>query len=157
MAKIIIKDDEYFMRLALAQAKRAAALGETPVGAVIVCGGEVVSRGYNRRETAKTALGHAELTAISRACKKLGGWRLHQCTLYVSVEPCPMCAGACVNAHLGRIVYGAKNLRFGCFGTVCDFNEAPFNHKPEVLGGVLERECSELMSSFFRQLREKRK
>ncbi len=148
--------DAFFMGIALAEAKAAAAIGETPVGAVIVRGDEVVSTGHNRRETGKNALYHAELEAIDAACRKLGGWRLWECELYVTLEPCPMCAGAIVNARLRRVVFGAADPKAGCFGSVADFNALGFNHKPEVISGVLASDCSRLLSDFFAELRKKK-
>ena len=145
--------DEELMRIALAQAKEAAALGEVPVGAVAVWDGEVVGTGFNRRETGKNALAHAELEAIDTACRKLGGWRLHRCDLYVTLEPCPMCAGAIVNARIRRVVFGARDPKAGCFGSVSDFAALPFNHRPEVVGGVLAEACAAELSAFFQRLR----
>lgn len=149
-------DDLYFMGLALELAQQAALLGEVPVGAVVVRDGQVVGRGFNRRETGKSALAHAELEAIGEACGRLGGWRLHQCDLYVTLEPCPMCSGAIVNARIKRLVFGAFDHKAGCFGSVTDFNALPFNHKPLVIGGVREEECSQLLTSFFQELRKRR-
>lgn len=150
--------DEYYMRIALEQARAAAALGEVPVGAVAVWDdGRIVGRGHNLRETGKNALLHGELEAIRQACDTLGGWRLHKCTLYVTLEPCPMCAGAIVNARIKRLVFGASDKKAGCFGSVCSFNDMAFNHKPEVVRGVLEDECARLLSDFFIKLREMRK
>ncbi len=149
--------DEYFMRLALQEAKQAMNLGEVPVGAVIVRGDEVVSLGHNLRETGKNALAHAEVIAINRACQALGGWRLHQCELYVTLEPCPMCSGAIINSRIKRVVYGAADDKAGCMGSVADFCAYPFNHKPQVVRGVLEEECQALLQQFFQYLREKRK
>ncbi len=146
--------DADFMKLALELAAQAAALGEVPVGAVVTCDGEVVGTGFNRRETGKNALAHAELEAIDAACRKLGGWRLHRCDLYVTLEPCPMCSGAIVNARIRRLVYGASDPKAGCFGSVCDFNALPFNHKPEVTGGVMAEECAAALSDFFKTLRK---
>ncbi len=151
-----MEQDEKFMDLAIELAKQAAAIGEVPVGAVAVWEGEVVGTGFNRRETAKNALAHAELEAIHAACVRLGGWRLHKCDLYVTLEPCPMCAGAIVNARIRRVVYGARDPKAGCLGSVCDFSGLPFNHKPEIVSGVREQECAGLLSDFFRRLREKR-
>ena len=148
--------DTDFMKLALELAAQAAALGEVPVGAVVTCDGEVVGTGFNRRETGKNALAHAELEAIDAACRKLGGWRLHRCDLYVTLEPCPMCSGAIVNARIRRLVYGASDPKAGCFGSVCDFNTLPFNHKPEVTGGVMAEECAGALSAFFKTLRKMR-
>ena len=124
-----------------------------PVGAVAVWDGEVVGTGFNRRETGKNALAHAELEAIDAACRKLGGWRLHRCDLYVTLEPCPMCAGAIVNARIRRVVFGTRDPKAGCFGSVSDFAALPFNHRPEVVGGVLAEACAAELSAFFQRLR----
>ena len=123
------------------------------MGAVAVWDGEVVGTGFNRRETGKNALAHAELEAIDTACRKLGGWRLHRCDLYVTLEPCPMCAGAIVNARIRRVVFGARDPKAGCFGSVSDFAALPFNHRPEVAGGVLAEACAAELSAFFQRLR----
>jgi len=146
-------EDIGFMRQALALAKEAAEDGEVPVGCVIVRRGEVVGRGRNRRETAKTALGHAEIEAIAEACKNLGGWRLWECTMYVTLEPCPMCAGAIINARIPRVVVGAKDEKCGACGSVCDLFSMAFNHHPSVEFGVLEEESRALLSDFFQDLR----
>lgn len=143
-----------FMKMALELAEKAAAIGEVPVGAVVVLGDEVVGTGFNKRESGKNALAHAELEAIDAACKKLGGWRLHQCDLYVTLEPCPMCSGAIVNSRIRRLVFGASDSKAGCFGSVCDFNALPFNHKPEVMGGIMAEECAQILSDFFKRLRK---
>ena len=148
---------EKYMREAIKQAKRAAAKGEVPVGAVIVRDGEIIARAYNTRETGKNALCHAEIKAIHRACRKLGGWRLPGCEMYVTMEPCPMCAGAIVNARIVSVYYGAFDQKAGAFGTLFDMNTFGLNHKPEIFSGILEKECSELLSSFFFELRERRK
>ena len=153
--------DEAYMRMAIEEAGRAASFGEVPIGAVIVWedkdGNErVVSRAGNARETEKNALGHAECRAISEACRELGGWRLHRATLYVTLEPCPMCAGAIVNARIRRVCYGAKDAKAGAFGSVINLNSYPLNHKPEISSGVLEPECRTLLSGFFEKLRKKR-
>lgn len=150
-------DDEKFMREALALAQAAADEGEVPVGCVVVRGEEIVGRGRNRRESAKSALAHAEIEAIAEACRNLGGWRLWQCTLYVTLEPCPMCAGAIINARLPRVVYGAKEPTNGCCGSAVDLFMLPCSQKPELVPGVLEEECSAMLSAFFRRLRKKRK
>ena len=150
-------EDEKCMRLALEQAECAAKLGEVPVGAVIVKDGEVVATAYNTRETEKNAVHHAELLAIDRACARLGGWRLWQCDLYVTLEPCPMCAGAIINSRLKRVVYGARDAKAGCCGSVVDLFSLGFNHRPALESGVLEEECTELLQSFFEELRRKRK
>ncbi len=148
--------DLEFMRLAIEEAKKSLAIEEVPVGAVVVCEGEVVSAAFNTRETEKNAIRHAEVTAISRACEKLGGWRLHKCELYVTLEPCPMCAGAIVNSRIKRVVYGARDTKAGAFGTVLDLNAFPLNHKPEIVSGMCEEECAALLSDFFKLLRAKK-
>lgn len=145
--------DREFMAEALALAKEAALVGEVPVGCVIVRGDQIVGRGRNRRESDKTALGHAELDAIRQACQTLGGWRLWECTLYVTLEPCPMCAGAIVNARIPRVVYGAKDTKSGACGSVCDLFSMDFNHHPAVEAGILEEESAALLSDFFQNLR----
>ena len=145
------------MREALALAKKAFELGEVPVGAVAVWDGKIVGRGMNLRETDKNALRHAEITAIDEACKNLGGWRLWKCDLYVTLEPCPMCAGAIINSRIKRVIYGASDPKAGSCGSLTNLFEMPYNHKPEVVSGVLEEECSALLSEFFAKLREKRK
>ncbi len=146
-------DDAGFMKEALALAKEAAREGEVPVGCVIVRDGEIVGRGRNRRETGRTALGHAEVEAIGQACRSLGGWRLWECTLYVTLEPCPMCAGAIVNARIPRVVYGASDPKGGACGSVCDLFSMDFNHHPQVEKGLLETECQSLLTEFFQNLR----
>ena len=146
-------DDRAFMEEALSLAREAAAEGEVPVGCVIVRQGQIVGRGRNRRETAKTALGHAEIEAIADACKNLGGWRLWDCHLYVNLEPCPMCAGAIINARIPRVVFGAEDKKCGACGSVCDLFSMDFNHHPQVEKGLMEQETTELLTEFFRQLR----
>lgn len=147
--------DEKYMREALKQAKRAYRLGESPIGCVIVHMDRIIARGCNRRNTDKTTLGHAEITAIKRASKALGDWRLEGCTIYVTLEPCQMCAGAIVQARIPRVVIGAMNPKAGCAGSVFNLLEDErFNHRCEVTRGVLGEECGALMSSFFRELRE---
>ena len=150
-------EDLVFMQQALELAREAAAEGEVPVGCVIVRRGEIVGRGRNRRETAKTALGHGEIEAIADACKNLGGWRLWECTMYVTLEPCPMCAGAIINARIPRVVIGAKDEKCGACGSVCDLFSMNFNHHPEAEFGLLEAESQQLLSDFFKDLREKLK
>lgn len=149
-------EDQAFMRMALELAEEAAAEGEVPVGCVITLGDRVVGRGRNRRETGKNALYHAELEAIDCACKALGGWRLWECTLYVTLEPCPMCAGAIVNARIPRVVYGAPDPKNGCCGSVVNLFSLPLNHRPELTCGVLETECAAQLSEFFAALRLQR-
>ena len=145
--------DEQYMDEALALAREAAAEGEVPVGCVIVRGDRVVGRGRNRRERSKTALGHGEIEAIADACRNLGGWRLWDCTLYVTLEPCPMCAGAIINARIPRVVYGASDAKAGSCGSVCNLFSMNYNHHPQVESGVLEEACGELLREFFAQLR----
>ena len=137
----------------LALAKEAAAEGEVPVGCVVVRQGQIVGRGRNRREKDKTALAHAELEAIAQACSQLGGWRLWECTLYVTLEPCPMCAGAIVNARIPRVVYGASDDKCGACGSVCNLFSMAFNHHPQVESGILAEESMELLKEFFQNLR----
>ena len=146
-------DDRYFMEQALILAREAASEGEVPVGCVIVRGDEIVGRGRNRREKDKTALAHAEIEAISDACRNLGGWRLWECTLYVTLEPCPMCAGAILSARIPRVVYGASDSKFGAVRSVCSLFDMRFNHHPAVEAGVLEEEAAALMTEFFQKLR----
>ena len=150
-------DHKDYMRRALELAAQAAAEGDVPVGCVIVRDGQVVGRGRNRREENGDATAHAELEAIAEACRTLGGWRLWQCTLYVTLEPCPMCAGAIINARIPRVVYGASDPKAGCCASVIDLFALPFNHRPQVEQGLLEAECAQLLRDFFRRLREKRR
>jgi len=146
-------EDRIYMEAALELAKEAALDGEVPVGCVIVRNGEIVGRGRNRRETAKTALGHAGIEAIADACKNLGGWRLWECTLYVTLEPCPMCAGAIINARIPRVVYGASDAKSGACGSVCNLFSMAFNHHPQVEKGIREEACTALLQEFFQNLR----
>ncbi|MBQ7499596.1 MAG: tRNA adenosine(34) deaminase TadA [Clostridia bacterium] len=146
-------DDDKYMELAAEQAKTALEYNDVPVGAVIVRDGEVIAAGYNTREKGKCATGHAEINAISEACKVTGSWRLNGCTMYVTLEPCPMCAGAAINARLDRIVYGAKDSKAGALGSVVDLNDYPLNHKIKVTPGVYTDECVKLLSDFFRNKR----
>ena len=145
--------DINFMWEALALAREAAEAGEIPVGAVVVCNGEIVGRGRNRREEGKNALYHAEILAIDEACKNLG-WRLDGCTLFVTLEPCPMCAGAIINARIKRVVFGAADKKAGCFGSVCDLSRLPFDSRPDLFYGVLEDECKGILEEFFASLRD---
>ena len=145
--------DSAYMDEALALAAQAAAEGEVPVGCVIVCRDQIVGRGRNRRETAKTALGHAEIEAIADACRNLGGWRLWECTLYVTLEPCPMCAGALISARSPKVVYGAADRKAGSCGSVCDLFSMDYNHHPQVISGVREEQCAALLQDFFQDLR----
>lgn len=145
------------MQKALELAKISAAEGEVPVGAIIVKGDEIVGTGRNRREYGKNALYHAEIEAIDNACKTLGGWRLWECDMYVTLEPCPMCAGAIINSRIKTVYYGASDLKAGSFGSVVDFNSLPYNHKPEIVSGVMQDEARKVLSDFFKGLREKKK
>ena len=145
---------ERYMKLALAQAQKAKSKDEVPVGAVIVHKGRVIAKGHNRRETKKDPLGHAEMYAIRKAAAKLGGWRLSGCTLFVTLEPCPMCAGAIINSRIESVVFGAYDPKAGAFGTLYDLAEGKLNHKPQVTGGVLEEECAQMLSTYFRQKRQ---
>lgn len=147
--------DEILMEKAMELAKLAADEGEVPVGAVITLNGEIVGTGRNRREKDKNALAHAELEAINEACRKLGGWRLWQCEMYVTLEPCPMCTGAIINSRIKRLVYGASDYKAGSCGSVVNLFELPYNHKPEVVSGVKKEECAALLTNFFKKLRTK--
>ncbi len=153
----MIKDDIYFMKRAISRAKAAAKCGEVPIGAIIVKDGKIISSGRNMRESKNNALHHAEVIAIDRACKKLNAWRLTDCTLYVTMEPCPMCAGAIVNARIKRVVYGCYDKKAGALGSVFDLSDYPLNHKYEITSGILEKECAALLSDFFAELRKRPK
>lgn len=149
---------EKYMKEALKQAKKAYALGEVPIGCVIVCQNKIIGRGYNRRNTDKSALSHAEITAIKKASKWIGDWRLEDCTLYVTLEPCQMCAGAIIQARISRVVMGSMNPKAGCGGSVLNILEMPrFNHQAVVVRGVLETECSQILTDFFKELRIRNK
>lgn len=147
--------NDIFMQRAIELAGRSAREGEVPVGAVVVMNDEIVGEGRNRRELGKNALYHAELEAIDNACKRLGGWRLWQCDLYVTLEPCPMCAGAIINSRIKNVYYGADDYKAGSFGSVVDFNTLSYNHKPVVVSGIMADECSKLLTDFFKELRKK--
>ena len=149
--------DQELMREAIALAKEAYDDDEVPIGCVIAKDGEIIARARNRREKGKTALSHAELDAIRDACNTLGGWRLWQCTLYVTLEPCPMCAGAILNAHIPRVVFGAGDPKNGACGSLVDVLHLPGSFQPEVESGLMAEECAALLSDFFRMLRERRK
>lgn len=155
----IIKNiHEKYMKEALRQAKKALALGEVPIGCIIVHEGKIIGRGYNRRNTDKNTLSHAEITAIKRASKVIGDWRLEECVLYVTLEPCQMCAGAIVQARIPEVVMGCMNPKAGCAGSVLNILEMPqFNHQAAVTRGILEDECSEILKKFFASLRERNK
>lgn len=150
--------DNKFMREALRQAKKAYDIGETPIGAVIVQDGKIIARGYNKRETKKNALMHAEVIAIDKACRRLGGWRLPRCEMYITLEPCAMCAGAITHARIERVYFGAYDTKTGCAGSVANlFEPNMFCHTVDVAGGIMEKECSELIKAFFKDLRKKKK
>lgn len=148
-------EDELFMREAIGLALEAAERDEVPVGAVAVRDGKIIATASNTREQSKCATHHAEILAIEKACQALGGWRLPGVTLYVTMEPCAMCAGAIINARIPRVVYGAKDFRFGAFGSALDLNSAGLNHRPDVVGGVLGDECADILSSYFKNKRKK--
>ena len=153
MAKLT--PEEKYMREAIRQAKKASALGEVPIGCVIEYQGKIIGRGYNRRMADKTVLAHAEILAIRKACRAMGDWRLEGCTMYVTLEPCPMCTGAIINAHIDTVVYGPDDPRAGCTGTACDLFSLPISHRPELYRGFLEEECRALLQDFFQELRKK--
>ena len=151
------KIDEKYMREAIRQAKKAYKLDETPIGCVIVFDGKIIGRGYNRRNTDKNVLAHAELAALKKASKKTGDWRLEDCTMYVTLEPCQMCAGALVQARLKKVVIGTMNPKAGCAGSVLDLlHEKGFNHQADLEGGVLEADCTNMLQAFFRELRQEK-
>ncbi|MBQ3076043.1 MAG: tRNA adenosine(34) deaminase TadA [Clostridia bacterium] len=149
-----INRDEKFMKAALKEAQKAALEGEVPIGCVVVKDDKIISRGRNARETKKNALLHAEMIAIDKACKKLSGWRLWQCELYVTLEPCAMCCGAIINSRIKRVVIGAMDPKAGAMGSVVNLTEYPFNHKPEIVTGIYEKESQALLKSFFKSLRK---
>ena len=153
-----MSSDEKFMRAAIREAKKAYALGEVPIGCVLVADGKIIARGYNRRTTDHNTLSHAETNAIRKASKKTGDWRLEQCTLYVTLEPCQMCAGAIVQARIPKVVIGAMNPKAGCAGSLLNLLQFPaFNHQVEIETDVLQEECSALLTDFFAELRNKKK
>lgn len=153
-----MKDDTYYMNAALGEAEKARMLNEVPIGAVIVINDEIIARGYNLRETEQNATAHAELLAINEACRKLGSWRLEEATLYVTLEPCPMCAGAILQSRVKRVVFGAHDPKAGCAGTFMDLlQDQRFNHQCEVTSGVLEEECGGILTAFFKELRSRKK
>lgn len=148
-----MNDDMFYMSEALKEAALAAEHGDVPVGAVVVCDGKIIAKAHNEREKNGMATAHAELLAIEEACRVKGSWRLSDCTLYVTLEPCPMCAGAIVNSRLGKVVFGAKDARAGALGSLIDLKNYPLNHKPQCLSGVMERECADILRSFFAKKR----
>ncbi|MFJ7748256.1 tRNA adenosine(34) deaminase TadA [Peribacillus sp. NPDC097295] len=153
-----MRDDAYYMNVALGEAEKARMLNEVPIGAVIVINDEIIARGYNLRETEQNATAHAELLAINEACGKRGSWRLEEATLYVTLEPCPMCAGAILQSRVKRVVFGAHDPKAGCAGTFMDLlQDQRFNHQCEVTSGVLEEECGGILTAFFKELRSRKK
>lgn len=153
--KNLEEEDEYYIRLAMEEAAKAEGKDEVPVGAVAVREGKIIALAHNTRESDKCATHHAEILAIERACESLGGWRLPGVTLYVTLEPCAMCAGAIINSRIPRVVFGAYDLRFGAFGSLVNLSLLPLNHKPEVKGGVLEKENRDILSAYFKKKRNK--
>ncbi|WNS75520.1 tRNA adenosine(34) deaminase TadA [Bacillus sp. DTU_2020_1000418_1_SI_GHA_SEK_038] len=154
----MVQSDEVYMQEAIKEAKKAEQIKEVPIGAIIVLNGEIIARAHNLRESNQNAISHAELLAIDKACQQLGTWRLENAILYVTLEPCPMCAGAIILSRIKKVVYGAKDPKGGCAGTFMNLlQDERFNHQSEVVTGVLEEECGELLSSFFRNLRDRRK
>ncbi len=152
---IQINSDEYFMKKAICEAKKSALEEEVPIGAIIVLNNEIISTGRNKREKSKNALHHAEIEAIFKACKELNQWRLIGCSLYVTLEPCPMCAGAIINSRIQRVIYGADDPKAGSCFSVINLFDLPYNHKPEITPNILKEECSDTLSNFFKQLRKK--
>lgn len=149
--------DEAYMKLAIREAKKARAIGEVPIGCIIVYEDKIIARGYNKRVAKKSVLAHAEILAIKNACKKTGDWRLEGCTMYITLEPCPMCAGAIIQARIPRVVIGSLNPKAGCAGSVLDMMHVDgFNHQVDVTTGVCDEECSKMMKEFFRELRERK-
>lgn len=146
-------DDNYFMGEALKEAELAAEHGDVPVGAVVISGGRIIAKAHNEREKNGMATAHAELLAIEEACRIKGGWRLSDCTLYVTLEPCPMCAGAIINSRIGKVVFGAKDARAGALGSLIDLKNYPLNHKPQCISGIMERECADILRAFFAKKR----
>ena len=156
--KKILSNHEHYMKLALQEAKKAYKLGEVPIGCVIVYEDKIVGRGYNRRNTDKNTLAHAEITAIKKASKFIGDWRLEDCTLYVTLEPCQMCSGAIVQARIPTVVIGCMNPKAGCAGSILNILNIPeFNHQVHTISGILEEECSQMLTTFFKELRIKKK
>lgn len=156
--RTMLTEEEKYMKEAIRQAKKAGKLDEVPIGCVIVRDGKIIARGYNRRNTEKSTLAHAEIQAIRKASKVVGDWRLEDCTMYITLEPCQMCAGAIVQARIPKVVIGSRNPKAGCAGSVLDLLHVPaFNHQVELEEGVLQEECSKMLTSFFRELRKKKK
>lgn len=158
MPRLRMTDDEKYMKEAIKQARKAYALGEVPIGCVIVYEGKIIGRGYNRRKTDKNTLAHAEIAAIHKASKAIGDWRLEECTLYVTLEPCQMCSGAIVQARIPKVVMACMNPKAGCAGSILNILDMPqFNHQVDITRGVLEEECSRMLKEFFQELRARNK
>ena len=151
-----MKDNIYYMKEALKEAKKSLLTGDVPVGCVIVYDDKIIARGHNKREDKQQSLAHAEIVAINKACKKLGSWRLEDCTMYITLEPCVMCSGAIIQSRIPRVIYGAYDYRFGAHKSLINLFDVKFNHNVEISGGVLENECSIIIKDFFKELREKK-
>ena len=149
----MIKNDEYYMKQALKEAQKAFLLNEVPVGCVIVYEDKIIARGYNKRELLESSLAHAEIVAINKACKKLNSWRLEDCTMYITLEPCCMCSGAIIQSRIKKVIYGACDYRFGAHKSIINLFDVKFNHMVDISGGVLEEECSNIIKDFFKKLR----
>ncbi len=153
---LVIKNNEYFMREALKEAKKAYLIDEVPVGCVIVYDNKIIARGHNKREKLQQSLAHAEIVAINKACKKIGSWRLEDCTMYITLEPCAMCSGAIIQSRIKEVIYGAYDYRFGMHKSIMNLFDVKFNHMVRITGGLLEDECSNIIKEFFKELREKK-
>ncbi|MDL2292624.1 tRNA adenosine(34) deaminase TadA [Acholeplasma sp. OttesenSCG-928-E16] len=149
------KSNEYYMKEALKEAKKADSIGEIPVGAVIVHNDKIIARGHNKKETTKNPINHAEMIAIQKAARALGDWRLNECSLYVTLEPCPMCAGAIIQSRIGKVFYGTRDLKSGAVDSIINLLEFPWNHKVEVMEGILTEECMKILQFFFKKIRKK--
>ncbi len=153
----MVKNDEYYMKLAIKEAKKAEKIDEIPIGCVIVLNGEVIGRGYNKREKLENSLAHAEIVAINKACKKINSWRLEDATMYITLEPCVMCSGAIIQSRIKKVIYGAYDYRFGAHKSIINLFDVKFNHMVDIKGGLLEEECSNLIKDFFKRLRVEKK
>lgn len=153
----MLKSDSYYIKRALVEAQKAFDINEVPVGCVIVYQDKIIARGYNQRETKQNSLAHAEIMTIQKACKKLGTWRLEDCTMYITLEPCAMCSGAIIQSRIPKVIYGAYDYRFGAHKSITQLFDVKFNHQVDIQGGVLEEECSEIIRSFFKKIRNDKK
>lgn len=151
------KNDEYYMKLAIKEALKADKIDEVPIGCVIVLNGEIIGRGYNKREKLENSLAHAEIVAINKACKKINSWRLEDATMYITLEPCAMCSGAIIQSRIKKVIYGAYDYRFGAHKSIINLFDVKFNHNVDIKGGLLEEECSSLIKNFFKRLRVEKK